>query len=323
MIMWLSFSLTFFFTFALAEGGNKETCQQTRQKVIIDSDMGWDDVLSTLYLMKKDSIEIIGVCVTGRGETNLRWGTVIAQSLMEIGKQEKVSIGVGTDLPWNQTGPNYKFPQDFRNDMNDIMGLLGTLNPDITISINRESASQYLTDLLVSSSPQRVTILSIGGFTNLANLLEYEPCLTVNCLDLIDNVYAMAGAVFVDGNVQALNNASPKWDQHWPYSSNYKAEWNVFVDPFAAKRVFESEIPLTLIPLDACDYVLLNSAFIDTINCTDPLSTLAKNILKKKTGSSNEHIPVPMFDPVATMVMVTGLENYEYIERYLDVVIEH
>jgi inosine-uridine nucleoside N-ribohydrolase len=313
-------------TLATSDYNVCEQSQALKRKVIIDSDMGWDDVLSTLYLMKQKDIEIIGVCVTGRGETNLRWGTVIAQSLMEIGQQVQVSIGVGTDIPFDPTGPNYKFPQDFRNDMNDIMGLLGTLNSNLTIPINSDTANEYLTNLLLSSSScghnGNISILSIGGFTNLANLLEYEPCQSTNCLQNIDNVYAMAGAVFVDGNIQALNNASTLWDQGWEYSSNYKAEWNVFVDPIATKKVFESEIPLTLIPLDACDYVLLNGAFIEEITClNDPISILAQNVLKKKTGPSNENIPVPMFDPVATVVMVTGIENYEYLERYLDVVI--
>jgi inosine-uridine nucleoside N-ribohydrolase len=313
--------------------GNYEVCEQpqtAKRKVIIDSDMGWDDVLSTLYLMKKQDIEIVGVCVTGRGETNLRWGTIIAQSLMGIGNQVNISIGVGTDIPFDPTGPNYKFPQGFRNDMNDIMGLLGTLNPDITIPINQHTTNEYLTNLLLSSSSspcsngdRGVTILSIGGFTNLANLLEYQPCQNTNCIKKIENVYAMAGAVFVDGNVQALNNASLLWNQGWEYSSNYKAEWNVFIDPMATKKVFESEIPLTLIPLDACDYVLLNAAFIEEITClNDPLSQLAQEVLEKKTGPSNENIPVPMFDPVATVVMATGIENYDYIERYLDVVTE-
>jgi purine nucleosidase len=31
-----------------------------KKKVIIDTDMGWDDVLSILYLMKNPTIEIVG-----------------------------------------------------------------------------------------------------------------------------------------------------------------------------------------------------------------------------------------------------------------------
>lgn len=33
------------------------------------------------------------------------------------------------------------------------------------------------------------------------------------------------------------------------------AEWNIFVDPLAAKVLFDSGIPLTLVPLDACNHV--------------------------------------------------------------------
>ncbi len=62
-----------------------------RKKVIVNTDMGWDDVLSILYLMKHPAIEIVGVAVTGCGETNLRWGQVIARTLMELGQQRQAT----------------------------------------------------------------------------------------------------------------------------------------------------------------------------------------------------------------------------------------
>jgi len=35
-----------------------------KKRVIVDTDMGWDDVLSILYLIKNPEIEIIGITVT-------------------------------------------------------------------------------------------------------------------------------------------------------------------------------------------------------------------------------------------------------------------
>ncbi len=286
--------------------------EQKKKKVILDTDMGWDDVLSTLYLMKHPDIEIVGVTVTGCGETNLRWGKIIALTLMELGNQTQATVCAGTDVPLRY---KHKFPQSFKSDMNDIMGLLGSLNPSVSMELDPRPAWQFISETL-NGSEETITILSLGGFTNLAKMLDEYPDTN---LDKIEGIYAMAGAVFVDGNVAALNNAKKEWHQGAIYKTNYHAEWNVFVDPLAAKKVFDSKIPLTLIPLDACDYVILNPDYPDCITAKDPVAGLAKNVLLQKTGGHSEGIPVPIFDPLATMVMAHGMENYEVLGRYLDV----
>lgn len=274
--------------------------------------MGWDDVLSICYLMKNPAIEILGITVTGCGETNLKWGSIIAKTLMELGNQKNAKVSIGAKIPLKF---DHKFPQPFKNDMNDIMGLLGTLNPKITLAFDKRNAWEFLYDTLENRS-EKITILSLGGFTNIAKMLEiYPQAKTEN----IEHIYAMAGAVYVDGNVALLNNANKQWDQGSIYSTNYYAEWNIFVDPIATKNLFDSSIPLTLIPLDACDYVVLNADYIDTITATDPIATLVKNIFIKKTGSHDEGIPVPIFDPLATMIMAGDLEYYQFHEEYLDV----
>ena len=286
-----------------------------KKRVIVDTDMGWDDVLSILYLIKNPEIEIIGIMVTGCGETDLRWGTIIAKTLMELGglTQAKICKGAEHSLKYN-----HYFPRSFKDDMNDIMGLLGSLNPDINIEIDPRPAWEFMANIS-NQSHEDIEILSLGGFTNIAKMLQLYPEVAT---EKIKNIYAMAGAIYVDGNVDLLNNAKPDWDQGPIYSTNHYAEWNVFIDPLAAKIVFGSEIPLTLIPLDACNYVLLNSDYVDRITATDEIATLARNIIIKKTGESNEGIPVPIFDPLATVIMADGLKNYQSHEEYLDVNIE-
>jgi inosine-uridine nucleoside N-ribohydrolase len=282
------------------------------KKVIIDSDIGWDDVLSIAYLMKDPDIEIIGIAVTGCGETNLRWGTTIAQQLLGIGNQ-KANVAVGTETPLKY---KHVFPQSFKNDMNDIMGLLGSLNPVSVPAIADNPAWQFIYDTL-KNSKGKVTILSLGGFTNLAKMLELNPEPAV--LGKIERIYAMAGAVYVDGNVAALNNAKPEWNQGPIYSTNYHAEWNIFVDPLATSNVFKSDIPITLVPLDACNYVLLDADFVKRITATDPIATLVKGIFLQKSGSHNEGISVPIFDPLATLIMSGKMTSCQSRDEFLEV----
>ncbi len=44
------------------------------QNIIIDTDMGWDDVLAIALLVKNPNINILGITVTGCGETHLEDG---------------------------------------------------------------------------------------------------------------------------------------------------------------------------------------------------------------------------------------------------------
>ena len=279
--------------------------------VIIDTDMGWDDVLSILYLLKKPDINIAGITVTGCGEANLPWGTTIALTLLEVAGRTDVPVCGGTETPLKY---DHCFPQPFREDMNGLMGLLDSL-PKPSREPDPRTAWEFLSDTLNQAS-EPLTILSLGGFTNFGRM--FLDCPDTK-LKMIDRIYAMAGAVFVDGNVDLLNNACAQWDQGPLYSSNNRAEWNMFVDPLAAKMVFDSEIPLTIIPLDACNYVLLLPDTVAALHPNDPVGNLAKRILDQKTGPYDETIPVPIFDPLATMVMCGDLNRYQYLTGYFDV----
>lgn len=282
------------------------------KQVIIDTDMGWDDTLSLLYLLKKPDIEILGITVTGCGETNLRWGQAIALAVLELANRPDVPVCAGTETPLKFV---HVFPQPFRDEMNSLMGLLDSLPVRSDHTPDPRPAWQFLSETL-NQAREPVTILSLGGFTNFGRMFREYPRTR---LERIETLYAMAGAVFVDGNVALLNNACPEWDQGPLYASNQRAEWNMFVDPVAAKMVFDSPVPLTLIPLDAANYVLLSPGDVDTLRPKDAPGRLAKRILEQKTGPYDETIPVPIFDPLAAMVMAGDLEQYQYVSGYFDV----
>lgn len=279
-------------------------------KVIVDTDMGWDDVLSILYLMKNPEIDILGITVTGCGETHLDDGIQLALALMELGNQDAV-VCAGTGTP---TLLDHQFPKDFRDDMDQLMGLRKTL-PRVTRTVDPRPAWDFISETL-NETDEDISILSLGGYTNLAKMLELHPQTDISKLT---SVYTMGGAVYVDGNIALLNDALKSWDQGPIYSTNWAAEWNMFIDPMAAKKVFDSPIPITLVPLGACNYVMLDKSFIDTITADDPIATLAKNIFIKKTGTSSEGILVPIFDPLATLIMAGAMQNPQVHRLTLDV----
>ncbi len=64
-------------------------------------------------------------------------------------------------------------------------------------------------------------------------------------------IYVMGGAVDVPGSMVSETNTT--------------AEWNIYCDPAAARMVFESGVPITLIPLDATNDVPLTVDFLQQL----------------------------------------------------------
>lgn len=283
------------------------------RKIIIDTDMGWDDVMSILLMMKNPEVEIAGITVTGCGETYLEDGMQIARGLLALGNNP-APVCAGAARP---SSYDHVFPGSFRANMNDVMGLRLQLPPPVTAPDPR-SAVQLMQDVL-NQSEQPVTFISIGGLTNITALLSQA---TPAQLAKIGRIAIMGGAIDVAGNVADLNNAMPQWNQGPIYSTNVTAEWNLFLDALAAQTAFRwttPALPLALVPLDACNNVILTPEYADLIVATDPVASFLKQVIQAKTGTSAEPSPVPVFDPLATTYGVGLLTDITALHMALDV----
>eukprot|EP01034_Spumella_vulgaris_P024713 gene24713-31087_t len=115
----------------------------------------------------------------------------------------------------------------------------------------------------------------------------------------------MGGAVHVPGNIDTLDNVKPEWNQGPAYMNDKAGEWNIFIDPVAAQVVFDTNIPITLVPLDACRTVTLDAGFASQITANDPLARFAQKLLELWAAQgSKASNPVPIFDPLATLIAV-------------------
>lgn len=284
------------------------------KNVIIDTDMGWDDVVAILLLMKNPNIRICGITVTGCGETHLDDGVAIAQGLLALANIQ-APVCCGADIP---SMYNHKFPDSFREMMDDVCGLRKNL-PAPLQPVDSRIAWDFIRDELEREEYQ-ISILSLGGLTNIAKVLEMNP---TPQLSNIERIYIMGGAIHVDGNVAALNNSKQEWNQGPEYASNYYAEWNIYLDPPAAQKVFDSGLPITLIPLDACDYVLLGPEYAEMVIADDPVAKFLRGILLSKSeGKYKEPIPLPVFDPLAALIMTGALFPCHTERIGIDVIID-
>jgi len=273
------------------------------KKVIIDTDMLIDDWMAILYLLNNQDIDVIGISVTGTGGCYLNPGSRNALALLKIlGQDYKIPVVAGAEQPLIYSNV---YPQDVRKNAAFFM------NIDIPSSdapLTDKPVIDFYIDLLKAQTAP-IYILSIGGGTNLGWLLE-SPKFNDEVKSKISQIVVMAGAVDVPGNLGDLTS---------DYSFNAVAEWNVFVDVKGMSHIFQSGLPILLLPLDACNQVILDEAFIDEFESKTEgvAASYVLRMLKKYIGSGQNF---PVFDPLAACVLaninsskLTGLVAIEKI----------
>jgi pyrimidine-specific ribonucleoside hydrolase len=200
--------------------------------------------MAILYLLNRPDISIEAITVTGAGEAHCEPGVRNAMRLTALAGQPDIPVSCGRESPLQG---NHTFPAAWRENVDALAGL--TL-PDNPLSPVLHSAVELLTTILESSS-DKMTILTLGPLTNLAELLLSAPEEKNN----IDMIYIMGGAVEVPGNVGNSRAGI----------NNQTADWNIYVDPHAAALVFQSGVPMTLVPLDATNHALVTDSFVKRI----------------------------------------------------------
>lgn len=212
--------------------------------LIMDTDMGADDWMATLYLLQDPSISLQAITVTGTGLAHLDPGTQHALDLLQLGGQPLVPVAKGSATPLLG---HHAFPESWRKGTDDWLGLTVSHNPHPPSPL---SAVELLAQT-IRAAERKPTLLALGPLTNLAETFRAYPDLRSG----IERIYIMGGAVHVPGNVEATD----------PKIKNTVAEWNIFNDPEAAAVVFASGVPITLVPLDATNQAPVTMEFYNRL----------------------------------------------------------
>ena len=165
-------------------------------------------------------------------------------------------------------------------------GLDGVDLPPPSAAPVPERAKDFLAAKL-ESAEQPVTLVALGPLTNVALLLEAHP---------------EAGAIHE-------GNQTPS------------AEFNIWIDPEAAARVFESGLDVTMVGLDVTNKAVLSSADADTLRGAGPVAEAAADMIDFYLRFYNEaydHGGAPIHDAVAlAYVFRPGILTVE--ERHVQV----
>jgi inosine-uridine nucleoside N-ribohydrolase len=196
--------------------------------------------MAILFLTKHPRVSVLGISTTGCGAALLTAASRNARNLPMLTAAPLTPVVAGTSARLIYSN---QFPNSIRDGVDDLFGLTLPTNP---APLDLRPAPEFLYETL-RNSPEPVTILAIGGLTNLGILVRSHP----EILPKIARLVVMGGAIDVSGNVYDVDNNY----------LNKVAEWNIFLDVLGAKIVFDCGVPITLVPLDASLHVPVDKGF--------------------------------------------------------------
>ena len=188
--------------------------------IIIDTDPGQDDAVAILLALASPELEVLGITAVA-GNVPLALTEKNARKVCELGGRKDIKVFAGADRPTIRPLVTAEY-------VHGKTGLDGPVLPEPTMPLHGQHAVDFIVEILMSREPGNVTLCTLGPLTNVALALEREPRIAPR----IAAIVAMGGGFFEGGNTTPA------------------AEFNIYVDPQAARTVFEAGIPITLIPLD-------------------------------------------------------------------------
>jgi purine nucleosidase len=188
--------------------------------VIIDTDPGIDDAVAILLALASPELAVLGlVAVAG----NLPLGATARNALgiLELAGRPEIAVHAGCPRPIGQARVD-------AGHAHGESGLGDLVLPPPSLAPRPEHGVFYLIDTLLRATPRSITLCALGPLTDIAMALVAAPDITAGIAEL----------VIMGGASHGLGNATPA------------AEFNIYADPHAAALVFDSGVPITMVPLD-------------------------------------------------------------------------
>lgn len=274
---------------------------------IMDTDMGFDDWLAVLYILKQPVI-IDAVTIDCAGETFCPQGAINAEKLNFLAKRH-VPIAYGKSL----SSHTYDFPmliRSYASEMNvpDFAHL-----KQYHDLIHTDAATLIYTDILTAAKAHdKVVFISIGTAKNIDDAwkLAVKNHTTDAFRQGLGMIYKGGGA-FGDIKNHQISNKNIAGNISIPgmvESQNTAAEWNIYADAPAMKDLIEANLPITFIPNNASDQVNMTKNAYDRIAAdekTNPIKKFTANAMMtlviKQGGWAMVHGNLDFWDTAATL----------------------
>jgi purine nucleosidase len=201
--------------------------------IIIDTDPGQDDAVAILLALASPEFEILGITAVA-GNVPLALTEINARKICELAGRPETKVYSGAVRPMLRSLVTAEH-------VHGRTGLDGPDLPEPEMPLQEQYAVDFIIDTIMARPSGEVTLCTLGPLTNIGLALIKEPKIAPR----IKRIVAMGGGFFEGGNVTVA------------------AEFNIYVDPQAARLVFDSGIPITLIPLDCTHQALTTKARVE------------------------------------------------------------
>lgn len=189
------------------------------KKIILDCDPGHDDALALTMAVASPRIDLLAVTTSAGNQTPDKTLNN-AMRMLTLLHREDIPVAQGNQTPLVK-------PLETAPEVHGKTGLDGADLPDPDFQVQTIPAIDLIAKVLRESN-DKVTLVVTGPMTNAALFLRVYPDLA---REKIDQIVFMGGAM-------GLGNWRPS------------VEFNIFVDPEAAKIVMNFGIPLVMAPLN-------------------------------------------------------------------------
>lgn len=204
------------------------------RKIIIDTDPGQDDAVAILLaLASPDEITVLGVTAVA-GNVPLPLTQKNARIVCELAGKPDTLVFSGCDAPMVRKLVTAEH-------VHGKTGLDGPQMVDPTMPLQDQHAVDYIIETLGAHDAGTVTLCPLGPLTNIATAFINAP----DIVEKVQEIVLMGGAYFEVGNITPA------------------AEFNIYVDPEAAKIVFDSGVPIVVMPLDVTHKALTTRPRVD------------------------------------------------------------
>ena len=262
-----------------------------RRKVLIDTDTASDDAVALIMALRSPLVDVVAITIVA-GNVPVAQGTLNALYTVELcGSAVPVYAGAAKPLQRELEPATWFHGLDGLGDCGYAPAA-------------RKMEAMHAVDAIVAAAREHpgLEVITLGPLTNLALALEREPGIVAN----ISRCVVMGGAACCEGNVTPA------------------AEFNIWVDPEAARAVFLSGLPIEMVGWELSRYeAVLDAADIERVlELKTPLAEFAvgcngraREAYLEQTGEHGISLP----DPIAMAVLLHPELVVEASECFVDI----
>lgn len=254
--------------------------------VVIDCDPGVDDAVALLWaLAERDALDVRAITVVA-GNVPIAWTATNACRIATLAQRTDIAIHAGCARP-------LVLPLVTAEYIHGDSGLDGADLPPAAVELTPGHGVDRLIEL--AQAEDALTICAMGPLTNVAMALVKAPEIAPR----LARIVLMGGAI-------GLGNVTPS------------AEFNVYVDPHAAKVVFESGVPVVMTGLDVAAQVRPTPSLLEALRA---LENAAGHAVAGMLGLYAARAGGALYDPL-TIAYLLMPEAFAGCDAHVDIVTE-